>query len=89
MSRLDRAVLLTLIMLALCAGLLVWRTSLVEVDTVDEAANVEQFHIVYMAGDERERYQLFVIALGKDQPYQLTQEPFGVWDYTILLLRAA
>jgi TolB protein len=79
----ERAVLLTLIVLALCVGLLVWRTSLVEVDTVDEAAKVEQLRIVYMAGDERERYQLFVIALGKGQPYQLTREPFGVWDYTI------
>jgi len=73
-SLFDRAVWLTLAVLALLTGLLAWRGNLV---------NTGQPRIIYLAGDEPERFQLFVVGLDKEQPGQLTQEPFGIWDYAV------
>jgi Tol biopolymer transport system component len=42
-----------------------------------------QPRILYVAQDEQNRYQLFVIALEEGQPTQLTREAFGVWDYAV------
>jgi hypothetical protein len=39
--------------------------------------------ILYIAPDEQNRDQLFVIDLEGDKPIRLTQEPIGVWDYAL------
>jgi Tol biopolymer transport system component len=47
------------------------------------AMDTGQSRILYVAPDERAHHQLFVVALEEGDPEQLTQEPFGVWDYAV------
>ena len=80
-GRFDRAVWLILAVMVLLTGLLVWRGARVEPETAGEVADSDPLCIIYVAEDKPDRYQTFVIALEKNQPRQLTQEPFGIWDY--------
>ncbi len=76
MSRFNRAVILTLGVLAFLTALLVWRGN-------RAATNTGPTRILYLAQDEQERYQLFVVALEGGAPDQLTKEPFGIWEYSV------
>jgi Tol biopolymer transport system component len=67
--------------MALLTGLLTWWGARVEPETAVEVASSDSLSFIYVAEDEPERYQMFVIALDENQPRQLTQEPFGIWDY--------
>jgi TolB protein len=81
--RYGRAVWLILAMMALLAGLLVWQCARVEPYIDGEVGNSDQLSIIYVAEDKPDRYQIFIIALDERQPCQLTQEPFGIWDYAV------
>jgi Tol biopolymer transport system component len=80
-SRFGWAAWLILAVMVLLTGLLVRWGARVERETVGEVASSDRLRIIYVAEDKPDRYQIFIIALEESQPCQLTQEPFGIWDY--------